>query len=467
MFSARRSVQFAAAAVVGTAATVLGFTKSYLHNEVKDTFGNIDFELTDHDLIPRTARYKFLDKFTEKQVAGWLNEKNITKILQGKGFKKLQLDFDLSGLTVDKLRLYDLGVKVPSNSTLLTAVDNADTTNNAQIDDGEAVSLKPPAKENIIPYHLSHENYESTSRQAATLSTSSHIRPPIGLPPIIEVAMRPEYDLRTSCAMKLAQRWTEKKVNKGITSTDTKSQHTLDFMEQVVSSGMQLLLVEWVLMQNITEELDVAMRHALPGQQYPGLGIMNEMSTIVMQKFANGKDAVLNSPLYFHNALMYKSFPGCTFLNPEYEGKFRTLVSDLMPYVEDEENFGLAVVSRALFFGNVIHKPTGRRVRWETQELLIPVSEEGWKRVSKNEEYIKIVEENTTSNIFDIDFGIRKDRVIEIENDEKRRGKILASDEELVQQGDNDETECVILLSEVNTRPRSRVLKTNSETNVR
>eukprot|EP01134_Creolimax_fragrantissima_P007684 CFRG7684T1 len=427
LFSPSRVSSVVGSALSGAVIAVVGVTK-LMTDSTFDSAYDFELDLCEDDLIPgSTARDKFLDMFTIQDINGWLEETHVTASLEEKGFTQQIIELDLGGVTVDKLRLYDMGVQLGEPA------DNSDDI---------ALYMQSPSIDNILPYHITHDNFTCTKKLS-----SSTPKPPHGLQPLLELAMRPTYDLHTAHATQMARTVVaiEKKQESYLEPRSAEvSLHTrtLRFLEDLSNKGLNVLMIEWVLMQNITKRLDVDLVHALPGQQYPGLGIMGPISSLMFNKFSIGQDILLNNPLYFHNAMMYHSSrASCVFLNPEFEGKFLTLIADLEKYIKDEENYGLAVISRALFFGNVIHKSTGRRIRWEAQEQVIPVSEIAINTISKNKEYLDIVEANTSTGVFTVSFGVTHD----------------SQSHENVDILDIEEQDDVLLLSEIDTSPAGQM----------
>lgn len=114
------------------------------------------------------------------------------------------------------------------------------------------------------------------------------------------------------------------------------------------------IIIEWTRMQNPSP---LAYLHAkyqgpelLPGQEYPPLGIGKLMERAISElAVASKRDALVNVPLYFHNAFFYKRL-GYKFVNPVLEGVFDTLVSDLEGYVQQE---GIHLVAQAVVCGRL------------------------------------------------------------------------------------------------------------------
>jgi hypothetical protein len=83
------------------------------------------------------------------------------------------------------------------------------------------------------------------------------------------------------------------------------------------------LVIDWLVFQNPKASFTPD-RPRLPGQKYPGLGIMRPgMSAILQLARESGKEAVINIPEYYHNAVLYQ--PAFRFYSPTVEGRFLAL----------------------------------------------------------------------------------------------------------------------------------------------
>lgn len=92
-------------------------------------------------------------------------------------------------------------------------------------------------------------------------------------------------------------------------------------------SPLRLCVVEWLLLQDPLARAPPG--RLLPAQRRPGLGVqrlLGELFTRMAQDCA--LDALVNRPLYFHNAVMYAAANN-TFLNPHMEDCFRALCRGL------------------------------------------------------------------------------------------------------------------------------------------
>ncbi|KNC84909.1 hypothetical protein SARC_02891 [Sphaeroforma arctica JP610] len=421
-------------AVVAVAAGAAASIAGYYESDKLFSASEIVIDITDKDLLPgRTGRDMFIDKFSVDDIERLLQDSQAKFSLEKLGYVKQVVALDLTGLAVDRLRVYDLSVQN----------NDADGRNN------HGLKLQLPCSDNILPYYVDHKSFTNHPL------TKDNIKVPTWLPPIIELAVRQTFSLDRSRAMMLAIDLAEGikcKVGSKQKRSERIESHkrTLNWMQRASLLSMDNLCVEWVVMQKISEKLPSDVKVALPGQQYPGLGLLKPMARL-MNKFAKDKDTIVNSPLYFHNAVMYSTMPDCTFLNPEFEGQFRTLKNDLEAYINDREHIGLAVVSRALFFGNVIHRPSGKRVRWEAMEQVIPLSDRAKQELTYNKEYLAIVEANTTKGVFGIDFGSHIE--IPISKESGAEKDFPCDDICISEASSSNETADLVALSEIDTRP--------------
>lgn len=87
--------------------------------------------------------------------------------------------------------------------------------------------------------------------------------------------------------------------------------------------SIDALVIDWLVFQN-PHGVYTPDRPRLPGQKYPGLGIMRTCMAAILD-LANeiGKEAVINIPEYYHNAVLYQ--PVFRFYSPYVEGRFLAL----------------------------------------------------------------------------------------------------------------------------------------------
>ncbi len=86
---------------------------------------------------------------------------------------------------------------------------------------------------------------------------------------------------------------------------------------------MDALVIDWLVFQNPRAMFHPG-RQKLPGQTYPGLGILRIAMGVILDLAKQiGKEAVVNIPEYYHNAVLY--YPAFHFFLPEIEGRFQAL----------------------------------------------------------------------------------------------------------------------------------------------
>src|SRR4029453_19687251 len=86
---------------------------------------------------------------------------------------------------------------------------------------------------------------------------------------------------------------------------------------------LHALVLYWMVLQNPRASFTLE-RPRLPGQDHPGLGA-REPLYVMLTSWATawGKDALLNVPEYFHNAVFYTA--RFRFLEPAEQGRFEAL----------------------------------------------------------------------------------------------------------------------------------------------
>ncbi|XP_004365439.1 hypothetical protein CAOG_00568 [Capsaspora owczarzaki ATCC 30864] len=165
-------------------------------------------------------------------------------------------------------------------------------------------------------------------------------------------------------------------------------------------SDLDIIVLEWARMQDPNKSFSAeSLKSLLPGQDAPGLGLGKQIDQLMLKLAERSKrDGLINVPLYFHNALFYSR--SYSFLNPEFEGVFRTLVHDLHDDVRDK---GLVKVAHAIVRGALKVAKTGQSVRWIGEEMILPVSKR-LKEYVHAPEYLRVVKAFTSSGVFKIDW---------------------------------------------------------------
>jgi acetoin utilization deacetylase AcuC-like enzyme len=153
---------------------------------------------------------------------------------------------------------------------------------------------------------------------------------------------------------------------------------------QRVVPGMEVLVIEWLLLQNPRAGFG-PYRRPLPGQKYPGLGMLKEFFgwLLVVCEMLE-LDGVYYVPSHYHVAGQSRRM--VRFLEPEHEARFRALgkVLDDLPLPE---------ASRALSEGEVVDARTGKPFEWDVFPMVLPVSEALKQRVLGAEYEARVEEE--------------------------------------------------------------------------
>lgn len=130
--------------------------------------------------------------------------------------------------------------------------------------------------------------------------------------------------------------------------------------------GCDVAFVEWMLLQNPRARFRPD-RPPLPGQQYPGLGMLGLMAgTLVLACEQAGLDGVAHVLSNFHLAVVGRGH--MRFLDPAAQARFDALRESL-------EGLSLADGERALAEGRVVDGTTGTAARYEPALAVMPVSE--------------------------------------------------------------------------------------------
>lgn len=131
--------------------------------------------------------------------------------------------------------------------------------------------------------------------------------------------------------------------------------------------GREVLLVEWLLLQNPREEFPDG-HTPLPGQSHPGLGLLREFfAWLMLMCDTVGLDGIVFFPSHYHIAALSRR--QARFLSPEHEAFFRVLEAFLATL-----NLGEAI--RAVHGGRIILEPEGRVLEWQPQPMVVPITEE-------------------------------------------------------------------------------------------
>jgi acetoin utilization deacetylase AcuC-like enzyme len=151
-----------------------------------------------------------------------------------------------------------------------------------------------------------------------------------------------------------------------------------------VVPGCEVLAIEWLLLQNPRAHFG-PYRRPLPGQKYPGLGMLSEvLSWLMVVCEMLDLDGIYHLPSTYHVAAQGRH--SARFLQPEHEAHFRSLAQAL-------EDLDLAAASQMVADGGVVNTRSGQPLRWEGYPMVVPSSEALKGRVYGEEYEAKVAAE--------------------------------------------------------------------------
>ncbi|MDY7093165.1 MAG: histone deacetylase [Acidobacteriota bacterium] len=136
--------------------------------------------------------------------------------------------------------------------------------------------------------------------------------------------------------------------------------------ERRLIPGMELLQVEWLLLQNPRATFEDG-RPPLPGQEHPGLGMLRDVVAMLLVMCERlGLDGLSFVPSHYH--LAATSHKVLRFLEPEHERLYRGLHKALA-------ELSVAEASRAVDEERIVDAETGEPFRWRPMPMVLPVSD--------------------------------------------------------------------------------------------
>jgi hypothetical protein len=148
--------------------------------------------------------------------------------------------------------------------------------------------------------------------------------------------------------------------------------------------GMEVISVEWLLLQNPREPFSVR-RPRLPGQQHPGLGLLRDfMGWLVVVCEAHGLDGVYFVAAHYHIAMQSRRL--VRPLHPADEARLRAIATAL-------EGVPLPAGTSAVEEGQIVDSRTGQGATWEPVTTVLPVSKRLLARVSGPEYEAAVADE--------------------------------------------------------------------------
>jgi acetoin utilization deacetylase AcuC-like enzyme len=128
---------------------------------------------------------------------------------------------------------------------------------------------------------------------------------------------------------------------------------------------MEVVAIEWLLLQNPRGSFSPK-RPRLPGQQYPGLGLLRDiLGWLVALCEAHELDGVHFVAAHYHIAMQSRRL--LRFLRPEDAARADALAAAL-------EGLSLAEAAQALVSGDAVRDQAGHAVAWEPAPMVLPTS---------------------------------------------------------------------------------------------
>jgi hypothetical protein len=130
-------------------------------------------------------------------------------------------------------------------------------------------------------------------------------------------------------------------------------------------SSMALLSLEWLLLQNPRSAFTT--RRPLPGQSYPGLGLLGEVASLLILICDRLRlDGLIFVPSHYHLAVKGKRY--LRFVDPIDEAWFRAVL-------EVVEDLPLAEGSTAVAEGRIVDPASGKATQWHPMSMVLPISD--------------------------------------------------------------------------------------------
>ena len=130
--------------------------------------------------------------------------------------------------------------------------------------------------------------------------------------------------------------------------------------------GRAFLTVEWLLIQDVRTDFELS-RPLLPGQKFPGLGLLRDTAAVLIVACERmDLDGLVFTPTHFHLARMVQ--PLASFADPIYQARLSALMHTV-------RNLRLNEAARAVESGKVIDGATGEPAQWIPAPMVIPVAQ--------------------------------------------------------------------------------------------
>jgi hypothetical protein len=152
------------------------------------------------------------------------------------------------------------------------------------------------------------------------------------------------------------------------------------------------LILEWLTLQNPRAEFSEK-RGALPGQQYPGLGMSKKiMDLFIYLGKLTHKDAILAFPAFYHNAVLFSRY--FHFFNPEKEGEVESIRRTF-------SHMPIKQLAWAVYL-SCLRTASGEVYEWKAEEQVFPLAKD-LREYFDSKSYREIVKQSLKRYQFTID----------------------------------------------------------------
>lgn len=164
--------------------------------------------------------------------------------------------------------------------------------------------------------------------------------------------------------------------------------------EFLYTQKLRVLTVEWLLLQNPKASFS-NQKPRLPGQEYPGLGLGDELLALFTIMGRHLKvDGIINVPEHLHTGLLFgKRF---IFLSPCVQAQVAQISHDLW------KKYRLSVIAWASSLGAIVHIESGKPMEWEPRKQIIPINRQ-LRQYFKSDAYLGIAQALSSSDVYCID----------------------------------------------------------------
>jgi len=129
--------------------------------------------------------------------------------------------------------------------------------------------------------------------------------------------------------------------------------------------GRNFLAVEWLLIQDVRSSFELS-RPLLPGQEFPGLGLLRDTAAVLIVACERRDlDGLVFTPTHFHLARMAQ--PMASFADPIHQARLAAMLHAV-------RNLRLNEAAGAVEKGLVVDDTTGDPVLWVPAPMIIPVA---------------------------------------------------------------------------------------------